>query len=300
MEPGVDRLRVDRAGARHVVRRRPAHRPLRHRAAPRSARSARGIARALHRRLPLAALGPRLRQPERRASAPRSAGASPASPPSTATSRSPAARPGAPSPRSPCRSWPATGTSPPAGATSRSSGAGSSASPGGRFGSRVLEAEWDLAYYERSEVFGGHGMLGLDVPRIGRLRGDVTVLPQGDRALRRHRRRRGQRRSPPGLRRQRLRQRRHARRRRVLRRRGLPQLPRAGAAPARQGGAHPHRRHARRARQHAAPAPALAPRRRPRDRGRGARSSRRSRRAPSPTRRRWPTPSACSAPARRR
>jgi protease IV len=53
---------------------------------------------------------------------------------------------------------------------------------GGRpFGSRVFEAAWELAYYERSEVFGGHGMLALDVPRIGRLRGDVTMLPEPDR-----------------------------------------------------------------------------------------------------------------------
>ncbi len=49
---------------------------------------------------------------------------------------------------------------------------------GGRpFGSRVFEAAWDLSYYERSETLGGHGMLALDVPRVGRLRGDVTMLP---------------------------------------------------------------------------------------------------------------------------
>jgi len=49
---------------------------------------------------------------------------------------------------------------------------------GGRpFGSRVFEAAWDLSYYERSEQLGGHGMLAVDVPRIGRLRGDMTMLP---------------------------------------------------------------------------------------------------------------------------
>src|SRR5262249_1609439 len=36
---------------------------------------------------------------------------------------------------------------------------------------------WDLAFFERALAFGGHGMLGLDVPRIGRLRGDITPLP---------------------------------------------------------------------------------------------------------------------------
>ncbi len=55
---------------------------------------------------------------------------------------------------------------------------------GGRpFGSRVFEAAWDLAYYERSEVFGGHGMLALDVPRIGRIRGDFTMLPEPGRSF---------------------------------------------------------------------------------------------------------------------
>ena len=53
---------------------------------------------------------------------------------------------------------------------------------GGRpFGSRVLEAAWDVTYFERSKAFGGHGMLGLDLPRVGRLRGDLTVYPQTDR-----------------------------------------------------------------------------------------------------------------------
>jgi protease-4 len=50
---------------------------------------------------------------------------------------------------------------------------------GGRpLGSRLLEAAWDLAYYERSQTFGGHGMLGVDIPRVGRVRGDLTLLPE--------------------------------------------------------------------------------------------------------------------------
>jgi len=53
---------------------------------------------------------------------------------------------------------------------------------GGRpFGSRVLEAAWDLTYLERSKQLLGHGMLALDVPRIGRVRGDLTVYPDSDR-----------------------------------------------------------------------------------------------------------------------
>ena len=53
---------------------------------------------------------------------------------------------------------------------------------GGRpFGSRVLEAAWDLAYFEHSKAFGGHGMIGLALPRVGRLRGDLTVFPEADR-----------------------------------------------------------------------------------------------------------------------
>jgi protease-4 len=53
---------------------------------------------------------------------------------------------------------------------------------GGRpLGSRVLEAAWELAYYERSNTFAGHGMVGVDLPRVGRLRGDITVLPESDR-----------------------------------------------------------------------------------------------------------------------
>ena len=53
---------------------------------------------------------------------------------------------------------------------------------GGRpFGSRVVESAWDLAFFEHSQAFGGHGMLGFDVPRVGRIRGDLTVLPPPDR-----------------------------------------------------------------------------------------------------------------------
>ena len=50
---------------------------------------------------------------------------------------------------------------------------------GGRpFGSRVVEAAWDLAYYERSKILGAHGMVGVDIPRLGRVRGDLTMLPE--------------------------------------------------------------------------------------------------------------------------
>jgi protease-4 len=53
---------------------------------------------------------------------------------------------------------------------------------GGRpFGSRVFEAAWDLTYLERSKAFSGHGMLGLDIPRVGKVRGDLTVYPETDR-----------------------------------------------------------------------------------------------------------------------
>ncbi|APR84000.1 signal peptide peptidase SppA [Minicystis rosea] len=53
---------------------------------------------------------------------------------------------------------------------------------GGRpLGSRLLEAAWDLTYLERSKAFSGHGMLAVDVPRIGRIRGDLTILPDHDR-----------------------------------------------------------------------------------------------------------------------
>jgi protease IV len=44
--------------------------------------------------------------------------------------------------------------------------------------SRVLEAGFDLEYLATSRDIGGHMTLGLDVPRIGRVRGDLTMLPQ--------------------------------------------------------------------------------------------------------------------------
>jgi protease-4 len=46
--------------------------------------------------------------------------------------------------------------------------------------SRVLEAAWDLEYLATSRDIGGHMTLGLDIPRIGRIRGDLTVLPQAE------------------------------------------------------------------------------------------------------------------------
>ena len=50
--------------------------------------------------------------------------------------------------------------------------------------SRVLEAAFDLAYLASAAgTFGGHVMLGLDIPRVGRLRGDLTVLPAVGAAL---------------------------------------------------------------------------------------------------------------------
>ena len=48
-------------------------------------------------------------------------------------------------------------------------------------GRRALEAGLDLTYFESSKALGGHGLLGIDVPRVGRLRGDLTVLPNTDR-----------------------------------------------------------------------------------------------------------------------
>jgi protease-4 len=44
----------------------------------------------------------------------------------------------------------------------------------------LLEATSELAFYERSLSFGGHGTLALDVPQVGRLRGDITILPPAD------------------------------------------------------------------------------------------------------------------------
>ena len=49
------------------------------------------------------------------------------------------------------------------------------------FATRAIEAGADLALYEKSETVSAHGMLSLNVPRVGRLRGDLTVYPGGDR-----------------------------------------------------------------------------------------------------------------------
>lgn len=46
--------------------------------------------------------------------------------------------------------------------------------------SRALELGFDLTYFARSQAFGGRTEIGFDVPRVGRLRGDLTVLPQTD------------------------------------------------------------------------------------------------------------------------
>jgi protease-4 len=46
--------------------------------------------------------------------------------------------------------------------------------------SRTLEAAFDLEYLATSRDLGGHMMLGVDIPRIGRIRGDLTVLPQSE------------------------------------------------------------------------------------------------------------------------
>jgi protease-4 len=51
------------------------------------------------------------------------------------------------------------------------------------FGTRAIEAGADLALYEKSETVSAHGMLSLNLPRVGRLRGDVTVYPGGDRRV---------------------------------------------------------------------------------------------------------------------
>ncbi len=49
------------------------------------------------------------------------------------------------------------------------------------FGTRAIEAGFDLALYETSEAVSAHGMLSLNLPRVGRLRGDLTVYPDSDR-----------------------------------------------------------------------------------------------------------------------
>ncbi len=48
-------------------------------------------------------------------------------------------------------------------------------------GTRAIEAGADLALYQQSATTSAHGMLSVDLPRVGRLRGDVTVYPGGDR-----------------------------------------------------------------------------------------------------------------------
>jgi protease-4 len=48
-------------------------------------------------------------------------------------------------------------------------------------GTRMVEAAMELSYLEQSKAVSGHAMLAVDVPRIGRLRGDLTVLPQHER-----------------------------------------------------------------------------------------------------------------------
>jgi protease IV len=49
------------------------------------------------------------------------------------------------------------------------------------FGRRALEAGFDLTYYEKSRSWSGRGLLGIDVPRVGRLRGDLSFSPESDR-----------------------------------------------------------------------------------------------------------------------
>lgn len=48
-------------------------------------------------------------------------------------------------------------------------------------GTRVLEAGFDLTYRDRSDTWAGRVVLGLDVPRLGRLRGDLAISPDSDR-----------------------------------------------------------------------------------------------------------------------
>jgi protease IV len=49
------------------------------------------------------------------------------------------------------------------------------------FSSRAVEAGFDLALYEASKSVSGHGTIGINVPRVGRLRGDLTVYPDSER-----------------------------------------------------------------------------------------------------------------------
>jgi protease-4 len=45
------------------------------------------------------------------------------------------------------------------------------------FGTRAIEAGADLALYQQSATVSAHGMLSLNLPRVGRLRGDLTAYP---------------------------------------------------------------------------------------------------------------------------
>jgi len=53
------------------------------------------------------------------------------------------------------------------------------------FSTRALEAAFDVGYFEKSQSVTARATLGIDVPRVGRLRGDVTVFPGSDGAGRR-------------------------------------------------------------------------------------------------------------------
>lgn len=48
-------------------------------------------------------------------------------------------------------------------------------------GTRSVEAAFDLAYFEQSQSFTGRATVGVDIPRIGRLRGDLGINPESDR-----------------------------------------------------------------------------------------------------------------------
>jgi protease IV len=48
-------------------------------------------------------------------------------------------------------------------------------------GRRMIEAGVDLMFYEKSASIAGRATLGIDVPRVGRLRGDVAYYPERDR-----------------------------------------------------------------------------------------------------------------------
>jgi protease IV len=48
-------------------------------------------------------------------------------------------------------------------------------------GTRALEAGFELSLYEKSKSLTSKVLLGIDVPRVGRLRGDVTIYPDDTR-----------------------------------------------------------------------------------------------------------------------